>query len=179
MGGQERDFQAQGRDRIVEFGAGFLGGVHGDHGCGGEPVGIFAEDVGVVGVERPAGDLAQFVIAGVQGGHADAGINHAEVQAGFVQATVEQLGQGAGRPVKGVFGRVDPPVRPRGAQRAALLAGQLIPAKPKRHIRRLLKALDRPAAANVTHIVKDRRLKLGRMAVRVDNRVVQPGPDGG
>ena len=133
----------------------------------------------MVGVKRPAGDLAQFVIAGVQGGHADAGINHAEVQAGFVQATVEQPGQRAGRPVKGVLGRMDPPVRSRGAQIAAFLAGQLVPAKAKRDIRRLLKALDSPAAANVTQVVKDRRLELGRMTVRVDDRMVQPGPDGG
>src|SRR5439155_1213350 len=84
----------------VELGDGLGGGVHGDHGRDGEPVGEVAEEIGVEVVPGAAADLAQLVVGGPGDRQPIARVEDAKVDAELVHALVEKARQVGGAPAR-------------------------------------------------------------------------------
>ena len=142
------------------------------HACGRrDAIGVFAENVGVIIVERAARDSPQFVIPICDREEPLTRIEHGEVEAHLVEPAVEQLWHRGGRAVVGVFRRIGPPHRTRQAKFAPLLGRRVIPAEVKGRIGRSLVTLEHRAAAGIANVVEQRGFELDDVTVRVDYRM--------
>ncbi len=170
------DLEPELRD-VFEFLDCFRRRMHRDTRGGRHPVRVFAENVGVVVVERAAHRAAQLVIFDMRREQPLARVQHREIEPHLVHPLVQQLRQRGGGAVERVLRRIRPPYRTRHAKFAPLFTRDMVPAEIKGRVPRALVAFQDFAAAGLADVIEERRLELDHMAVGVDNRMARACAD--
>ena len=169
VGGHHHRFEAEVADGMLQLRDGLLGRVHGDqrHRC--HAVGKLPVDLGVVGVHRAAQGAPQVFIGQMRKAERGRGIEHREIDAHLVQARMQQRGEGCGCTVQGVLPRHAPPCRADGAGACALGFAHAVPGIGAQG----LEAFNQLRTTLGLDEIEQRRPELQRMAIRVDDRMVE------
>ena len=162
LGADHDRLVARREHRVVEFGQ-RLGRCEGrDHRHRRHAGAHLAEHVGVHGVERAAGGLAQLVVLDVQARDAVGGVAVRVVDAGVSHTRLEQPRQHGHRAVAGVFARRCAPPDAAGVE----LVGRAAHA--------LARLLDHFRATHLRQKVVERELTFEYVRIGVDHRMVEP-----
>src|SRR5262249_25262498 len=122
---------------------------------------------------------AYFFITHMQCSHPHTGVHDREVETCLIQPLVHELWQRTCCPIEGILSRVNPPMRTRHASFLSFLPRHTVPWEKERNVRGILEALSNITPADLTHVVEPDWLKLGDVAVGVDDRVIQFGANSG
>ena len=169
--------EAEIQNRVVEGRDGLLGSMGGDMGDDGHPVLKLGVDLGVEGVEGPAGNLSQLVFPNRRGGKGSARIQDSEIDAEIVEAFVHQARQMAGGTIEAGSGRMTPPRGPCRPSSALLFVGHARPGAKHGlvEIEHFTDSIREVGAADVSHIVMKVLAKyrrgLDQVSVGVDDRM--------
>ncbi len=160
----DNGLESQLTDRKIELGQRLFRRVHGDERHGGEPIGNLFEHVDVQHIHGPVDDRSQLIVFEPQHGQRMRAVDHGKIDPRLIEPRPHQFGQHGRGPVNRRRPRIAHP------HRISVAPGCVAP-------HHLFVARRDLGPADLFDKIENRKRRLDHMAIRIDHRVVEFGPN--